>query len=163
MKTVLLLAFILLLQITLSAQEKSTAELKEYFADAEYFFAQEEYTDALVDYMELYNNGFKDNANINYRIGICYLNIAGQKDKSISYLNEAVKNISKKYSESRYTQKSAPDDAWLFLGNAYRVNNKLNDAIAAYNKYKEIAGTADEIQYADQQITACNTAKKIHG
>jgi outer membrane protein OmpA-like peptidoglycan-associated protein len=158
MKTVLFLAFFLLSLVPINAQEKSAADLKEYFYDAEFFFAQEEYADALFDYMELYNNGYKDNANINYRIGICYLNIPGQKDKSISYLLEAITNVSKRYNESTLKQKSAPFDTWLFLGNAYRVNNKLNDAIGAYNKYKELVGTVEEIKYADQQIAACNTA-----
>jgi outer membrane protein OmpA-like peptidoglycan-associated protein len=158
MKTVLFLSFFLLSLVPINAQEKSAADLKEYFYDAEFFFAQEEYADALFDYMELYNNGYKDNANINYRIGICYLNIPGQKDKSISYLLEAITNVSKRYNESTLKQKSAPFDTWLFLGNAYRVNNKLNDAIGAYNKYKELVGTVEEIKYADQQIAACNTA-----
>jgi outer membrane protein OmpA-like peptidoglycan-associated protein len=161
MKTVLLIAFTLLPFVSLKAQEKSLAELKEYFYDAEYFFAQEEYPDALYDYLELYNNGYKEIANINYRIGICYLNIPDQKDKSINYLLEAVKNIKKKYNESNFKQTSAPNDAYLFLGNAYRVNNQLSNAIAAYNKYKEIAATAEEIKYADQQITACNIALRF--
>ncbi len=158
MKTVLLFAFILLLNTPSEAQEKNLTELKEYFSDAEFFFAQEEYADALYDYMELYNSGFKENANINYKMGICYLNIPGQKDKAIGHLLEAVRNVSKKYGESKFKQKSAPLDAYLFLGNAYRVNNKLSDAIQAYNKYKEVAVSPEEIKYADQQITACNTA-----
>jgi outer membrane protein OmpA-like peptidoglycan-associated protein len=158
MKTVLLLAFILLLSMPSEAQEKNLTELKEYFSDAEFFFAQEEYADALYDYLELYNNGFQENANINYKMGICYLNIPGQKDKAIGHLLEAVKKVSKKYGESKFKQKSAPLDAYLFLGNAYRVNYKLNDAIQTYTKYKEIAGSAEEIKYADQQIAACNTA-----
>ncbi|HLO57833.1 MAG TPA: OmpA family protein [Bacteroidales bacterium] len=160
MKTVLLVFFILLLIIPLKAQEKSPAELKELFYDAEFFFAQEEYLDALYDYQSIYTSGYKDNANINYRMGICYLNIPGQKEKSIGYLLEAVKNTGRKYNES-INQKNAPFDAWLFLGNAYRVNNKLSDAIATYTKYKELAGSTEDIKYADQQITACNTAIKF--
>jgi Tol biopolymer transport system component len=161
MKTVLLIAFILLVQIPSKAQEKDLSDLKEYFSDAEYFFAQEEYPDALYDYSELYNSGFKDNASINYRMGICYLNIPGQKVKAIGHLLEAVKNVSKKYSDSKFKQKSAPFDAYLFLGNAYRVNDRLSEAIAAYNKYKEIAASAEEVKYADQQIMACNTALRF--
>jgi outer membrane protein OmpA-like peptidoglycan-associated protein len=160
MKTVLFLACVLLLQLPLNAQENNPVDLKEYFYDAEFFFAQEEYADALYDYLEVYNNDYQSNANLNYRIGICYLNIPGQKEKSISYLSEAVKHVSKKYSESTLKQKTAPFDAWLFLGNAYRVNNQLDKAIEAYNKYKEIVGTAEEITYADQQINACNVAKR---
>jgi outer membrane protein OmpA-like peptidoglycan-associated protein len=158
MRTAVFFAFTILLQMPLVAQEKDQAELKEYFMDAEYFFAEEEYPDAVYDYMELYNNGYKDNANINYKIGVCYLNIPGQKDKSINYLLEAAKGISSKYKESSFSQKAAPPDVFLYLGNAYRVNNMLDQAINYYNKYKEIAGSSEEIKFADQQIAACNTA-----
>jgi outer membrane protein OmpA-like peptidoglycan-associated protein len=158
MKPVFLLAFILLSTGFSFSQEKTSGEIKELFNDAEFFFAQEEYSDALIDYVDLYNNGYKENANINYRIGICYLNLAGQKEKAIPYLLEAVKNVSKKYNESSLKQKTVPFDAYLFLGNAYRVNNRLNDAISAYTRYKELTGTADGVEYANQQISACNTA-----
>jgi outer membrane protein OmpA-like peptidoglycan-associated protein len=158
MKTALFLVGIFFSLMAVQAQEKDQAELKEYFLDAEFFFAQEEYADALYDYMELYNNGFKDNANINYRIGICYLNIPGQKDKAIPHLLEAVKKISVKYRESTFKQISAPVDAYLFLGNAYRINNNLDRAIEYYNKFKGMTGSTNEIKYADQQISACNTA-----
>jgi outer membrane protein OmpA-like peptidoglycan-associated protein len=161
MKTVLFIVFILLAHMPLRAQQKDQAELKEYFFDAEYFFAEEEYTDALYDYMELFNNGYKENANINYRMGICYLNIPGQKEKAIGHLLEAVKDVSKKYSESNFKQKTAPFDAYLFLGNAYRVNNLLSQAIEAYKKYEEVAATTEEINFANQQITACNTALRF--
>jgi|WetSurSiteA1Bulk_404760.scaffolds.fasta_scaffold00121_4 outer membrane protein OmpA-like peptidoglycan-associated protein len=157
MKTAVFLAILLLLQSPVPAQEKDQAELKEYFLDAEFFFAEEEYPDALTDYMELYNNGYSGNANINYRMGICYLNMPGQKDKAINHLLEAVKDVSSKYKES-IKQKTAPVDAYLFLGNAYRVNNQLDKAIGSYNKYKELAGSAEELKYADQQIAACNIA-----
>ena len=83
--------------LILTGQTMDKSELKEYFLDAEFFFAQEEYVDALYDYMELYNNGYSENANINYRMGICYLNIPGQKDKSISFLNIATNTVSAKY------------------------------------------------------------------
>ena len=158
MKTVLFLVFALIVHISISAQEKEQVNLKEYFIDAEYFFAQEAYVDALYDYLEIYNNGYKDNANINYRIGICYLNIPGQKDKSINYLLESLKNVSPKYKESSLKQTYAPVDAYLYLGNAYRVNNLLSQAIESYNKYKELAGSQGESKFADQQIQACNTA-----
>lgn len=158
MKTILFLVLVFLFQVPLSAQEKNQIDLKEYFLDAEYFFAQEEYVDALHDFFEVYNNGYKDNANINYRIGICYLNIPGQKDKAIDFLLEALKSVSPKYRESSLKQTNAPVDAYLYLGNAYRVNNQLSKAIETYNKYKELAGSSGEVKFADQQISACNIA-----
>ncbi|MBN2613026.1 MAG: PD40 domain-containing protein [Bacteroidales bacterium] len=149
---------------TLAVKAQVTEEvLKEYFLDAEFFLAQEEYIDALYDYTELYNNGFKDNANINYRIGVCYLNIPGMKDKSIPYLLEAVKNIKNNNRDSKYKEEKAPMDAYLFLGNAYRVNNMLDKAIEAYNTYRKFLPASDknDIAFADIQIAACNAAKEF--
>jgi outer membrane protein OmpA-like peptidoglycan-associated protein/Tol biopolymer transport system component len=142
--------------------QKSDEDLRLYFSDAEFFLAEEEYVDALYDYLELYNNGFEDNANINYRIGICYLNIPGQKDKAIIYLEEAKKNTKLNNRESVFREKKAPLDAYLYLGNAYRVNNNLDKAIESYNKYKELLPSSDKanIEYINKQIDACNVALK---
>ncbi|MBN2482534.1 MAG: OmpA family protein [Bacteroidales bacterium] len=158
MKKALVFGSFIILFSFVHAQEIERSVLKEYFLDAEFFFAQEAYADALYEYLELYNNGYRDVANINYRIGICYLNIPGQKDSSIPHLLEAVKDVSSRYRESSFRQESAPADAWLFLGNAYRVNNMLDEAISAYSAFKALTKSTDEIQFADQQITACNNA-----
>jgi hypothetical protein len=149
MKKLILFTLISLTVFRLSGQTMSKSELKEYFLDAEFFFAQEEYNDALYDYLELYNNGYSGNANINYRLGICYLNLTGQKEKSIEFLNQAVSNTSRKYRNGSFKETRAPIDAWLFLGNACRVNNQLDKAIETYNKYKTLTRSDDEIKYAD--------------
>ena len=160
MKQALILVLIFILPFNSKAQITEDV-LKEYFLDAEFFLAQEEYIDALYDYTELYNNGFKDNANINYRIGICYLNIPGQKEKSIPYLLEAVKNTKNNNRDSEFRENKAPMDATLFLGNAYRVNNKLDQAIETYTKYKNILPSSDkeDITFVENQIAACKAAK----
>jgi outer membrane protein OmpA-like peptidoglycan-associated protein len=158
MKKVILIPFIILSVLQLAGQTTDKSGLKEYFLDAEFFFTQEEYTDALYDYMELYNNGYSDNANINYRMGVCYLNIPGQKDKSISFLNTATNTVSKKYKAGSFKETRAPVDAWLYLGNACRVNNQLDKAIEVYTQYKSLTKSTDEIRYADQQIAACKIA-----
>jgi outer membrane protein OmpA-like peptidoglycan-associated protein len=160
MKLRFILLFILYSVITLA--QESDEDLRLFFSDAEYFLAEEEYIDALYDYLELYNNGFADNANINYRIGICYLNIPGQKDKAIPYLKKAVENTKMSNRESVYKEKKAPLDAYLYLGNAYRVNNDLDKAIESYDKYKELLPSSDKenIDYVNKQIEACNIALK---
>ena len=66
------------------AQEPAEA-YKEVFADAEYFLSSEFYADALPEYMKLYKRGFDKSAMLNYRIGICYLNIPGKKQEAIPY------------------------------------------------------------------------------
>ncbi|MBN1950605.1 MAG: OmpA family protein [Bacteroidales bacterium] len=146
-----------------SQRSESEIALREYFTDAEFFLAQEFYPDALSDYLQVYKRGYQQNPNINYRIGICYLNIAGEKDKAIPYLLEAKKSASTAYRESSLNEKHAPLDVYLYLGNAYRVNNQLDKAIESYMTYKEIL-PEDEVnlhKYADQQIEACNIANEF--
>ncbi len=163
MRQVLILS--LLISVSYISHTQPIAEdlLREYFLDAEFFLAEEAYVDALYDYMELYNNGFKDNANINYRIGICYLNIPGQKEKSISFFLESIKNLKNNNRDSEFREAKAPMDAYLYLGNAYRVNNMLDKAIEAYNTYKEMLPSSDKagLNYLNHEIEACNSAKEF--
>lgn len=137
--------------------------IKEYFSDAEFFLSQEFFVDALNDYLQVYKRGYEENANINYRIGICYLNIPGRKQKSIKYFEKAKTSVSSRYRESSLKEKNAPIDVYLYLGNAYRVNDRLDDAILSYNDYKNLLpdGQTNLHQYADQQIEACNIAKEF--
>jgi outer membrane protein OmpA-like peptidoglycan-associated protein len=158
--TIMLLFLVVPFRVAHSQQAETA--LREVFQDAEYFLADEAYTDALQEYVKLYKRGYDKNPNINYRIGICYLNMPGQKQKSVPYLEEAVKTVSPKYKEGNLNEKTAPIDAWLYLGNAYRINYQLDKAIDAYNKYKVLLGNGNPegMKYADQQITACKNAQE---
>jgi outer membrane protein OmpA-like peptidoglycan-associated protein/tetratricopeptide (TPR) repeat protein len=164
MKKYSTILILLLFTISIHSQ-KSESEiiLREYFTDAEFFLTQEFYADALNDYVQVYKRGYIDNANINYRIGICYLKIPGQKSKSIEYLEKAAPSASLKYKESSLNEKYAPIDVYLYLGNAYRVNNRFDDAIKSYNKYKTLL-PEEEVnlhQYADKQVEGCNIAMEF--
>ncbi len=155
------LLLLLLLPGILGAQEYQEI-LRDIFYEAEFWLMEESYPDALVEYQKLVPRGYADNANINYRIGICYLNIPGEKDKAIPYLEKAVQNLTPRYKEGIFKENKAPYDAWLYLGNGYRINNQLDKAIEAYNTYKELLDDeeSEEVHYVDQQIEACNNAKK---
>ena len=151
---------LLLLPTQIYSQEYQEI-LRNIFFDAEYYLMEESYPDALVEYQKLYTRGYKDNANINYRMGICYLNLPGEKDKSIPYLTTAAQNTTTRYKEGIFGESKAAIDVFLYLGNAYRISNELDRAIDAYNRYKELIGDKESemLAYADQQITACNNAR----
>ena len=135
---------------------------REVYTDAEYFLIEESYYDALLEYDQLYRNGFKDNANINYRMGICYLNLPGKKDKAIPHLEKAIQNVSANYIEGSLKEVHAPPDALLYLGNAYRVDGQLEKACSAYRKYIEQDDkNIENIEYSKKQIEACKTAKEM--
>lgn len=162
MRRILFLFMFFLFAVGPSFSQEYKEILKDIFYDAEYFLADEYYIDALQEYQKLYARGYEDNANINYRIGICYLNIPGKKQESIPFLEKAVSDITSRYKEGIFTESQAPYDAYLYLGNAYRIDNRLENAVEAYRKYKELLDKDDSemAHYADQQIEACNNARK---
>ncbi|MCB8995457.1 MAG: PD40 domain-containing protein [Bacteroidales bacterium] len=159
----LALSFFLLLIIAgssyLHAQKDQT---REDFFDAEYFLSEEDYNEALYSFQKVYKAGYQDNANINYRIGVCYSNIPGRKDLAIPYLEKAVTNISEAYKEGNFAETSAPADAYLYLGNVYRIAYMLDKSIDAYNSYIKLASknNALDVEFARQQIESCNRAKE---
>jgi len=73
----------------------------------------EEFDEALISYLKILRTN-PQNANINYRIGLCYLNIPSQKIKSIPFLQSASAHISEKYVESTINEVNAPIQT-LFL------------------------------------------------
>jgi outer membrane protein OmpA-like peptidoglycan-associated protein len=130
------------------------------FNDGEFFLAEEDYEEALYAFGKVYNNGYKDNAYINYRMGQCLINIPGRKTESIPYLEKAIQSISEKVREGRFGEENAPPDALLYLGNAYRINMEIDKAIEKYNEFANYIDSKDVIlqAYVDQQIVACGNA-----
>jgi hypothetical protein len=55
--------------------------------------------------------------------------------KSIPFLQKAVTNVTANYKEGMFKESKAPYDAWLYLGNAYRIDNQLENAVQCYQKY----------------------------
>lgn len=101
-----------------------------------------------------------------YKIGFCYLHIPGQKHKSIPYLENAIKRTTFNYRNNLYSEKSAPIDALFYLGNAYLVNNRIDEAIDAYTGFqhkitrtKRVANKdIYDLEYVNRQFDACRNA-----
>jgi tetratricopeptide (TPR) repeat protein len=143
----------------LSAQD-DIVQLQEHFLEAEYFFLNEDYQDALPCYLQLYEK-IPDNGNIAYRIGACYLNITGRKNLAIDYLEKASKNLSAKIKEGSITEYSAPYDALYELGKAYLINYQFDNAKEAFMRYSEtlLPDDRENIDFINQQIKSCDIAK----
>jgi hypothetical protein len=133
-------------------------DYREMFLEAESYFLFEEYNEALPLYLRL-NEKFPENDNVNYKIGVCYLNNIYEKEKAIDYLERAVTDINPDYKENNFKETSAPLESLFHLGNAYRINNQIDKAIETYEKFRE---QADPVIYdhklVDEQINACNNA-----
>jgi tetratricopeptide (TPR) repeat protein len=137
-------------------------EMQDSFLEAEYFFLNQDYPDALVYYLELYEK-MPENANIAYRIGSCYLNIPGRKNLAVNYLETAAKNLSAKHKEGTISQTAAPYDALFELANAYRINFRFDKAKETYIKYKEtlLPDDKENIDFVDHEIKVCDEAREL--
>lgn len=150
------------LPIILLSQEQEINSLQDDFIEAEYFFMNEYYLDALPFYLDIYKK-MPDNANIAYRIGSCYLNITGKKNLAPEYLEAASRNLSANHKEGYVTISSAPYDALYELGCAYLINYRFDKAEDAFTKF---AGTlleddTENRAIVEQQIRSCKMAEEL--
>jgi hypothetical protein len=159
-KRAVCLFFVLIFFIPVYAQENK--DQQDSFLEAEYFLMNESYPDAVALYLSLYEK-MSDNANLAYRIGVCYLNIPGEKNLSIKYLEDASKNMSAKHKEGTLTQISAPYDALFELGKAYRINYMFDKAKETFTKYIAtlLPDDHENIDFVKNEIRVCDMAKDL--
>ncbi|MGA1977832.1 MAG: tetratricopeptide repeat protein [Bacteroidales bacterium] len=140
---------------------QAKVENKMKFYDAESWMLFEDYKEALPEYLELLKS-YPNNYNLKYRIGQCYLNITGEKDKAIGYLEDAVKHINPDYKDGKFKETDAPYDAYYYLANAYRINNQLDKAIETYKIFKkDLNPKVYDSTIVSQQIQSCLNAKDL--
>jgi len=155
---IILIPAFLTIPILFAQQDKE----KEIFLDGEYFMLYEEFPDALTYYLQLIDK-YPDNANLNYRSGLCYLNIQGGKNKAIPYFEKAINNLTSRYKEGDFKEEEAPYDTYFYLAKAYQINNETKKAKQTYEKYLTFLDPGDtlNISFVKRQIESCNNAEKL--
>ena len=126
----------LILMCTVSLQGQTKSEFREMFISAEGDMLFEDYAEALPKYLNLLQF-YPENSNYYFRIGQCYLNTPGEKDKSISFLETAARNINPQYRAGKFRETGAPYDALYFLANAYRISNDIDKAVETYTLFMQ--------------------------
>jgi hypothetical protein len=160
-KISLLLQLITLVFFPVAVSAQSSGEMKKIFAKAESYYLYEEYELANQLYLLLDTT---DNFNIKYKIGNCYLNIPGEKEKSIPYLEAAVKTASYDSKTESFKEMRAPLDSYFSLSKAYLINNQLDKALSTLETFNKLArettskGGMKNLPYIEQQIQACKNA-----
>lgn len=114
--------------------------------DGDEFLALKNYSKALLIYKEVLKKT-PQNRELQYKIALCYTRTNIDRTEAIKYLEFVVKD---------------PDfehEAWFDLGNVYMLAYKLDDAIKAYEKYKELEPKKSE--KANRRIEMCHNAKEL--
>ncbi|MCW3078240.1 MAG: hypothetical protein JWO32_2849 [Bacteroidetes bacterium] len=114
--------------------------------DADDHFAHKNYLMAMPIYkVELKKT--PNNKDLLYKLGLCYLNTKINREEAVKYLEEYTKD------------KNCKEEAWIDLGKAYMLINKIDDALSAFTKFKNLKPKReDEISHMVQQ---CNSALRL--
>ncbi|GAB4249611.1 MAG: OmpA family protein [Vicingaceae bacterium] len=141
MKRILYILFLLTFSLNAVAQYQSRGKEFDY-DDAENFFKNENYYDALPLYESLYAN-YPKVYEYPYKIGLCYLNLTTYPEKAIEYL------------EISYEKKSKQQDLLFYLAKAYHLNYQFDKALEYFEKAEKSSKTSEEnkllIPYLKQQ------------
>ena len=162
MKTLYALPLCLALSIATAQAGKGSGDAKKTFEKAEQYFANENFTAALPLYLKL-DSADKSNANLAFRIGVCYLNSALHKENAVPYLERAAAKVSEKYREGSFKEKNAPVTTYNYLARAYHFNYQFDQAITTFEKFKGYLGEADAAMLKDvsRQVEMCNNGKEF--
>jgi len=96
---------------------------------AEQFLANGNYSKAAVIYKELLDKAER-NADLNFKLGLCYLNISSQKEKSVGLIEKAIRYTSAKNNVSL--------DVYFNLAKAYHSNYQFREALKVNNDLLQI-------------------------
>jgi tetratricopeptide (TPR) repeat protein len=154
----------ILFAFNICAKGQLTYTPEELFDEGQYFFIRKDYKEALYFFKQLADKN-KNHANFHFKAGECYLNIPGLEYKAVPYFLEAVKNTipKREYDSREYDEEKAPLHAWFFLGNAYRMAGKLDDALTSYFTFMESPYFLNNYNpgVVEREIKSCERAKII--
>jgi tetratricopeptide (TPR) repeat protein len=147
------------LNTLLLAQPKNFTQIEdadEHFDNGNFLFA-----------IPAYQNELKktpENIKVKYKLGICYLNTRISREDAVTYLEEASKSP------------KIDQEVWFFLGRAYHLNNRIEEALSAYDKFiglkpkdagealrlKEQCENAKKFMQKPTDVTVQNLGKHIN-
>jgi tetratricopeptide (TPR) repeat protein len=155
------LTIITLVFLPISNYAQEDVNPRGTFVEAESYFLFEEYKDALPLYQKILRIE-PDNYNVTYKIGMCYLNDPYLKEKSIKYLLEASRHITKEYKTNSYKEKMAPPEVNYYLGQAYRITGQFDKALEYYSNFKkDLDPAVFDIDVVNEEIASCQIAREM--
>ncbi|HIP36164.1 MAG TPA: hypothetical protein EYG85_04865, partial [Crocinitomix sp.] len=142
----------LMLIILLGFGNSYAQTLDEIKKESDKYFENEEFLKAKKGFVKLVSSqDYKLDPDVLFKFGTCLIYSKGdEKAKAIAYLNQAIKNP------------TVDHRAYYYLGKAYHLNYQFDLALKHYNKFKQMATTAELKKInVDADIKACKYGKKL--
>ena len=108
-------------------KQKITSKRKYQIADK--FLTNGNYSRASVIYKELLEKSSR-NSDLNFKLGVCYLNMVSEKEKSVELLEKAIQYTNSKNNVSL--------DVYFNLAKAYHTNYQFREALKVYKDMMQI-------------------------
>jgi hypothetical protein len=152
--------FFLFISLHLSTNAQDKGDYREKFTEGNYLILEGNYPRALKSFKEAYAID-SSSANVNFKLGFCYLKTVTEKHKALSYLEKAVLNTTKNYTDLEPREQAAPINAFYYYGEALHLHYKFDEAIAYYEKFKSFLKPKQEdlIKDVNRHIEIANTGK----
>ncbi|HQQ94740.1 MAG TPA: hypothetical protein PLQ93_09310 [Bacteroidia bacterium] len=116
---------------------------RTYFEEGSYLLVENDPQGALRNFEIAYRMD-SSSANINYMLGICYLQSAMKKSKAEYHLAKAVRNISTTYKADLASETAAPPLAYFFYGQALHINYKFDEALKQFGEFNRYVDPKDK-------------------
>jgi hypothetical protein len=87
------------------------------------------------------------NANINFKVGFCYLKSATNKHLAEKYLERATLDVTRRYLDDDPSFKKAPIQSYFYLGQSYHLDGRLDDAMKMYDTYESFVKPKDKEEH----------------
>ena len=153
---VIAVVLIIFLLVTNNANAQIWIDNQAIYNEAQGYIDGEEYAEA-IPLLKLLDKKGITNANIDYKLGLCYMKLPGRSLQAIPYLESAALSSSGSYVDE-LEEVYAPLDAWLKLGVAYRINDDFLNAELSFWAYKDSVSGSEEEQAVDYYLSQLERA-----
>lgn len=135
---------------------------KKLYKEAFKYLEVQDYPHALPILMKMYEMK-PDNANTNFSIGNCLMNISHREYEAIPYYEKAMEGLTIGYRIGNHREKKAPLDVIELLGRAYHKHYEFEKAIDKFEFYSNFLAENnwDDKRANNRRIRQSRYAKKL--
>jgi hypothetical protein len=155
---------VIFIGLVLPIEGQTDENVREYFDEGLFFLNRGEYAEAAYYFHKLVETD-PLNAHYNFKLGESYMNINGSEARAIPCFEIAVKRTVPKtrYRDRDIYEEEAPLHAWYYLGNVYRMQGRLEEALTAYETFvtSPFYYGNYNVNIVENEIKACSRAKII--
>ncbi len=122
---------------------------EDLFYIADDYIDNENFTGAINLYQRMLMED-PNNADLNFKLGFCYLNTADEKDKAIEYIEKSLVLLKKKKKKS-----NEMIEAKFYLAKAYQSSYRFDEALSTYVELKDLTKNKKLLSIVDNEIVKC--------